>query len=77
MQHIPQAKSADLLAASMAPEPFPPHTCEQVLVGLESGIKRAAVSQRMTKTDVLSSYVSSVEIYGVLPWNSSNKIQCI
>ena len=36
---------ADLLVTSMAAEPFHPRTCIQVLVGLESRIKRTAASQ--------------------------------
>ena len=42
---------ADPLAASMAAKSFQPHTCTciQTLVGLESGIKRAAASQHVTE----------------------------
>ena len=39
---------ADLLVASMAAEPFHPHTCIQALLGLESRIKRATASQHLT-----------------------------
>ena len=40
---------ADLLVASMAVEPFHPHTCIQALVGPKSSIKCAAASQHVTK----------------------------
>ena len=45
------ATPTDLLATSMAVESFHPHTCTciQTLVGLESGIKRAAASQHVTE----------------------------
>ena len=40
---------ADLLVASMAAEPFHPHTCKQALVGLESRITGAAATHHVTR----------------------------
>ena len=58
---------ADLLVASMAAEPFDPHTCIQALVGLESSVPCLTACD---KTDVLPNELSWFGSF-VKCWNTT------
>ena len=69
---------ADLLAASMAAEPFHSPTCVRALVGLESRIKRASASQHVTRQTLYrfscgDSQVSSFFLVFRTPFNFEQK----